>query len=133
MSLAYLETLESNITRGKVVFTCPNSSPSDWLLSKSKNELNLVAQEAANRFGFPVSIYRIVSATEPDVRLRGSYLVATKIREMDEHGEPQIEWSKVGTKNAAEQARDVSFGPSPYFGIIPEAEFKPNAPMKEAW
>jgi hypothetical protein len=55
------------------------------------------------------------------------FLVPTQIGDPGPRGEPQIQWSTVETKEAAEMMRDVKHGPSPFFGMQVEETVPPTA------
>ncbi len=69
-----------------------------------------------------IAVYRLV--TVPDAAGKGSYLIATKILEPGMKGEPNIRFALVDTKEAATMLRDVSLGPSPFFGALLEESVK---------
>ena len=62
-----------------------------------------------------------MDATEGDV-----FLYCKKILEPSPSGEPHLQWGVVDTRDAAEMMRDVSQGPSPYFGLNVEESFQPK-------
>jgi hypothetical protein len=55
-----------------------------------------------------------------------NFLVATRIGDPGARGEPQIEWTVVETKEAAEMMRDVRRGSSPFFAIQDEETVEPS-------
>ena len=123
MSLDYLEDLKAQVDRGKAFFAAPGANTNQWKISEDPEELKGLAQRAANQRKFEQSVYQLVSQSE--VGAGGSYLVCKKIMEPGPRGEPHLEWMLVDTKDAAEMLRDVSHGPSPYFGTLVIETFQP--------
>lgn len=123
MSLEYLENLEILIESGKEFFVCQGVQSSEWTLANSVESLVKSAQRAANSRKYPVNIYRLVNRWEAGVQ--DSYLVVSKILSTSPNGIPKIHWTIVDTKEAAELLRDVSQGPSPYFGATLELIVSP--------
>lgn len=63
----------------------------------------------------PVRIVRLIPPAE--VTPGECFLVPTSVDRPGPRGDPQIGWSVVETKDAAELVRDVRPGPSPYHGM----------------
>ena len=124
MSLDYLEDLSQQIDRGKVIFACPGPQPNEWHMAGNVDELKNFALRAANSRKMEVAIYRLVNSL--DTVTGDSYLVVRKILEPGPRGEPHIQWLVVDTREAAEMLRDVSHGPTPYFGATIETNIKPS-------
>ncbi len=124
MSIDYLEDLEAAVTNGRRKFTCPGPNANEWFISDSLEELQSKAQRTADVRRFQCSIYRLVNKMET---VSGdSYLVVRKILEPGPRGEPHFHWSMVDTREAAEMLRDVSQGPTPFFGAVVEETFSPK-------
>lgn len=124
MSLDYLEDMENYVTNGRLMYACPGANANEWYLTESIDELRSKAQRTANARRFPTHIYRLVNRMET---VSGdSYLVVRKILEPGPRGEPHFQWSVVDTREAAEMLRDVSQGPSPFFGAVVEETFNPQ-------
>ena len=124
MSLDYLEDLSAQIDRGKIYFACPGVQAGEWHLAGAVDDLKNFAQRAANSRKMEVPIYRVVNMM--DTVTGDSYLLVRKILDPGPRGEPRIQWSVVDTREAAEMLRDVSQGPTPYFGATVEQMVKPT-------
>jgi hypothetical protein len=124
MSLDYLEDLSAQIDRGKVYYACPGVQAGEWHLAGAVDDLKNFAQRAANSRKMEVPIYRVVNMM--DTVTGDSYLLVRKILDPGPRGEPRIQWSVVDTREAAEMLRDVSQGPTPYFGATVEQMVKPT-------
>jgi hypothetical protein len=125
MSLEYLEELEHQVDSGRDVYVCPGQGPNQWHISSSLEELRLKAVRAANAKRYPVSVYRLVNKME--TLPNDSFLVVRKIVPgSGRSAEPMMQWILVDTREAAEMLRDVSFGPSPYFGAAVAEVHKPD-------
>lgn len=123
MGMEFLEGIAEVVENGGGYFACPGTQSGEWFLSKSADELSSRAQRTANSTHQAVSVLQLISATE--VSGESSFLVAKKILELGPKGEPRIQWALVGTRDAAELVRDVSQGPTPYFGTVVESTYKP--------
>lgn len=124
MSIDYLEDLENAITNGRRKFACPGPNANEWHIEDSLEGLRAKAQRTADVRRFQCSIYRLVNKMET---VSGdSYLVVRKILEPGPRGEPHFQWSVVDTREAAEMLRDVSHGPTPFFGAVVEETFNPK-------
>ena len=124
MSIDYLEDLESQVTNGRKKFACPGAGANEWYLSENIEKLKPKAQRTADARKFQTHIYRLINRMETvtgDV-----YFVVRKILEPGPRGEAYFQWSVVDTREAAEMLRDVSQGPTPYFGAVIEETFNPR-------
>ena len=124
MAIDYLQDIEHSIDNGRTVYACPSHQGYDWFLNNSVEELRQKAQRTANAKKFEVHIYRMIN--KMDVSEGDIYLYCKKILEPSANGEPHLQWGVVDTKDAAEMMRDVSQGPSPYFGLTVEETFQPK-------
>jgi hypothetical protein len=124
MSIDYLEDLERAVDNGRDVYVCPGAQSSDWELSTDLESLQKKAQRTANALKFKVHIYRLIS--KGDVAGDDCFLVVRKILDSTSRGEPRFQWSIVDTKEAAEMLRDVSQGPTPYYGATIAETFSPQ-------
>jgi hypothetical protein len=115
MSIDWLMELERALENGKDVFACPSVGRSSWQVSKSVDELRKVAQKAADMKKISVNIVRLVP--KQDATAGDLFLVPTGIDESGPRGEPNIRWSTVETREAAEMMRDVRHGPCPFFAM----------------
>lgn len=123
MPLIYLEILEDSISRGKSFFACQGAALHEWYLGSSLDEMRLKAQLAAAARQVPVSLFRLVSRV--DVGEDGPFLIVRNTLHPDPRGEPILRWSLVGSVQAAELLRDVTDGPTPYFGVVIEETIDP--------
>ncbi len=123
MSLSYLEDLESMIDRGAEFYICQGTQSSEWTLSKSYEVVQKKAQRAASVLKMPVPVYRMISKS--DCVSGDSFICVRRILEAGPHDEARFQWAIVDTKEAAEMMRDVSQGPSPYFGVTIEETMAP--------
>lgn len=124
MSIEWLYDLERDVDMGREVFACPGVGPKQWVFSKEGPEaLARTAQRAANITKMKVSIVRLISRHSLSTN---SMLVPVKINDPGPRGEPQIQWSVVESKEAAETMRDIREGPSPYFAMETEATYEPQ-------
>lgn len=125
MSIDWLLDLERGIDGGKEIFACPGPGRNQWIMARSIDELRKHAQRAADTKKMPVTIVRVISKN--DAVAGDLFLVPTSIGEPGARGEPQIQWSPVETKEAAEMMRDVRKGPSPIFGMQVQETVNPAA------
>lgn len=125
MAIDYLTDLEHHIDSGRTLFACQSHQGSEWFISANIEDLRIKAQRAANSKKYSVNIYRLINRM--DVGEGDSYIYVKKIMEPGPKGEPHMQWSIVDTKDAAEMLRDVSEGPSPYFGCTVEETFTPKS------
>ncbi len=124
MSIDWLLDLERMIENGRTLYATPSMGRNQWVIAKSVGELEVQAQRAANQKKLPVNIVRVIS---PHDTLSGDlFLVPTEIGDPGNRGEPNIKWSTVDTKEAAEMMRDVRHGPSPIFGMQVEKTVDPK-------
>jgi hypothetical protein len=124
MSIDYLEDLEKSINNGKELYACPGVQSAEWELSGDMAALEKKAQRTANALKFQCIIYRLIN--KADTVSDDCYLVVRKILDPGSRGEPRFQWGIVDTREAAEMMRDVSQGPSPYFGATIEKTFQPG-------
>jgi hypothetical protein len=124
MSIDYLEDLENAITNGRKKFACPGPNANEWYLADTVDELRAKAQRTADARRFQTHVYRLVNRMETVTG--DSYLVVRKILDAGPRGEPHFQWSVVDTREAAEMLRDVSQGPTPFFGAVIEETFNPK-------
>lgn len=124
MSVDFLSDIEQSLDRGTVLFACPSANSGEWILSKVLDDLRPKAQRAANSKKHELHIYRIVNAM--DAVTGDSFLVVRKFLEPQTDGTPRMHWALVDTREASEVIRDVSQGPSPYFGAVIEETYKPT-------
>jgi hypothetical protein len=124
MSIDYLEDLEKSINNGKELYACPGVQSAEWELSGDMAALEKKAQRTANALKFDCNIYRLIN--KADTVSDDCYLVVRKILDPGSRGEPRFQWGIVDTREAAEMMRDVSQGPSPYFGAAIEKTFQPG-------
>ena len=115
MSIDWLFDLERDIDNGKDIFACAGVSRNQWVIGKPMEELKKVAKRAADNKKLPIHIVRLIS--KHDAVSGDLFLCPVKIGDPGNRGEPQIEWSTVDTKEAAEMMRDVRHGPAPFFGM----------------
>lgn len=124
MSIDYLEDIERDVDNGKDLFVCPGAQSSEWELSSDLEALQKKAQRTANALKYKVHIYRLIN--KGDTVSDDAFLVVRKILDPSARGEPRFQWGIVDTKEAAEMLRDVSQGPTPYFGATIELSFSPS-------
>ena len=124
MSIDWLDDLSRAIDNGKEVYMAPGLQNNEWLLAYSLEELRIKAQRTANSRKFQAHVYRLVN--KMDTVSDDSYLVVRKILDPSPQGDPRFQWSIVDTREAAEMMRDVSRGPTPYFGAVVTETFEPQ-------
>jgi hypothetical protein len=115
VSIDWLFDFERAIDNGKEVYACAGVGRNEWIIGKPIEELKKVAKRAAEHKKLPISIVRVIS--KHDAIAGDLFLCPTSIDNPGPRGEPNIKWSAVETKEAAEMMRDVKQGPSPFFGI----------------
>lgn len=123
MSIDWLMDLDREVSNGKAIFACPNVSRGQWAVSYELEDLDSIAKKAATYKKSPVTVYRVISPH--DTVIGDLYLCPTEIGGSNTKGEPEIKWSTVDTKEAAEMMRDLRHGSSPIFGIQVEKEIQP--------
>jgi hypothetical protein len=124
MTIDFLNDLERALENGREVFACPGNVRNVWRMGKSVEDLRRDAQRAADARKMEVQIVRLIlknEATSGDL-----FLVPTSIDEAGPRGEPNIKWSTVDTKEAAEMMRDVRQGPCPFFAMQVEESIHPS-------
>jgi hypothetical protein len=122
MSADFLTALEDAIEHGKSFYACAETT--GFLVSSSLKDVQSFAKKSADSRGVESIIFRLVnrlSTTTGD-----SYLIAKKFLEPGANGEARILWAMVDTREAAEMMRDISDGPSPYFGVTVQQVIKPD-------
>jgi hypothetical protein len=121
VSIDFLFEIERAVERGKEIYACPGVVSGRWEIGSSIETIRKAAKRSAESRKTSVNIMRLVPNTSlmPDTPL----LIATKIGDGD--GASAITWTTVDTKDAAETLRDVSQGPSPYFGLEVEETVQP--------
>lgn len=124
MSIDYLEDLENEITNGKEFFACPGPQSNEWHLANVIDELVPKAKRTANSNKMEAKIFRLVN--KMDATTGDSFLVVRKILDPGPRGEPNLRWTLVDTREAADMLRDVSQGPTPYFGAIAQQTVQPD-------
>ena len=123
MAMDYLQDLEHHIDQGRVIYACQGQHGNEWVISSDLEEARLKAQRAANSRKYQVSLFRLIN--KMDTVTGDSYLFVRKILEPGPKGEPHLNWSLADTREGAEMMRDVSQGPSPYFGATVVEAFEP--------
>lgn len=124
MSIDWLFDLERMIEGGKDIFACPGVGRNQWVIGRSVEDLKRFAKRAADNRKMQVQIVRLIPKS--DAIAGNLFLVPTRIDEPGSRGEPQIQWSSVETKEAAEMMRDVRHGPAPFFGMQIETSVAPE-------
>lgn len=125
MSYDYLEELEQRVVRGEELFTTPGLGENEWHIGSDFEKLSQKAQMTANSRGYDSCMYKLTSGMDMSGKM--VYFVVRKLLEPLASGDPNIRWCIVDTKEAAEMLRDVSQGPSPYFGVMLVKKFKAEA------
>ncbi len=129
LAIDWLGELERNVENGQRVLACPGIAEKEWIIGKPIEELRMVAQRVADAKKAPVSVVTLLPKSE--TLIGELFLVPTKIVDSpDKRGNPQIKWSLVDTKEAAEMMRDVKYGPSPYFGMQTVEVINPTVAAK---
>ena len=123
MSIDWLHDLERAIENGREYYVTQSVGRSNWVVGRSVEELRKNAQRAANHRKLPVAIARLVP--KDDTVTGDLFLVPVEIGDPGHRGEPNIRWTTVDTKEAAEMMRDVRHGPSPVFGMQIEETLAP--------
>ena len=123
----WLSELERAVEKGQQILACRDVAEKNWVIGRPIDDLRGLARRVADVKKIDVSIVQLLPKSE--ALLGEFYLVPTKIIDSaDKRGNPQISWSLVDSKEAAEMMRDVKFGPSPYFGMQTIEVIKPNTP-----
>ncbi|MBX7138582.1 MAG: hypothetical protein K1X83_11430 [Oligoflexia bacterium] len=124
MSIDYLLDLERDIDAGKDIYACPGVGRNQWVLGRNSEDLKKIARRTAEHKKIAVNIVRLIPKS--DAIAGNLFLVPTKIGDPGSRGEPQIEWTIIETKEAAETMRDVRHGPSPFFATQVEDTISPQ-------
>lgn len=127
MSIDWIVDLERDIDNGKDILACPAIARNQWIIGKPIEELQKMAKRAAEHKKMSVGIVRLIS--KHDAVSGDLFLVPTSIGDPGPRGEPQVQWSTVETKEAAEMMRDVRHGPAPFFGMqtVETVEYEESA------
>ena len=125
MSIDWLFDLERDIENGKDLFACQGTGRNQYIIAKTVEDLRKHAKRAATTKKFAVQIVRLIP--KGDAVAGNLFLVPTSIDEPGARGEPQVKWSAVETKEAAEMMRDVRRGPAPFFAMQVEQNIEPDA------
>ena len=123
MSIDYLAEMEHEVDSGREIYACPGPQGNEWYISSDLEDLRKKAQRSASALKREVQIFKLIN--KMDTVSGDSYLAVRKILEPGPKGEPKMQWTLVDTREAAEMMRDVSEGPSPYFGTSIVATFLP--------
>lgn len=123
MSIDWLMDLERAIDNGKDLFACPGVGRNQWMIRPNVADIQAFAKRAAGQKKMAVNIVRLIS--KDDAVSGDLFLVPTSIGEPGSRGEPQVEFSTVETKEAAEMMRDVRHGPAPFFGMQVQSQVEP--------
>lgn len=115
MSIDWIQDLDRDIENGREIYACPAVQRNQWVIGKPMEELKKFAKRAAEHKKMSVNIVQLIS--KADAIAGDLFLVPTNIGEPGSRGEPQVQWSTVETKEAAEMMRDVKHGPAPFFGM----------------
>jgi len=124
MSIDWLYDLERALENGQELFACPGVGRNQWSISKSLDDVKKLGKRAADSKKIPVNVVRLIP--KQDAVAGDLFLVPTSIEDQGPRGEPNIKWSTVETREAAEMMRDVKFGPSPFFGMQVEEVMEPK-------
>ncbi|RIL10272.1 MAG: hypothetical protein DCC75_04715 [Proteobacteria bacterium] len=123
MSIDFLFELERSIDGGKEIYACPGLGRNQWVIGKSAEDLKKQAQRSADSKKMPVQIVKLIS--KQDAVAGDMYLVPTQIGDPGARGEPNIQWSVMETKEAADNMKDVRKGPAPFFGMQLQETIQP--------
>ena len=115
MSIDWLWELERAIDSGKIIYACPSVGRNQWIIGRPLDELRKAAKRSVENRKIACNIVRLIPKS--DAIAGNLFLVPVVIGEPGSRGEPQIQWSTVETKDAAEMMRDVRHGPAPFFGM----------------
>ena len=124
MTMDYLSELENEVDSGRPYWACPGQGMNEWYISDDLEDLKKKAQRTANAKKYPATIFKLIN--KMDTTSGDAYLVVRKILDPGPKGEPHLNWTIVDTREAAELMRDVSQGPTPYFGATQEETFDPK-------
>ncbi|MCB0340279.1 MAG: hypothetical protein KDD53_11775 [Bdellovibrionales bacterium] len=115
MSIDWLFDIERDLDNGKEILACPGVAQNDWVVGKPLDELRRVGKRTASSKKISVNIVKLIPKL--DTVAGDLYLVPTRIGDPGGRGEPQVKWSVVDTREAAEMMRDLRHGPAPFFGM----------------
>ena len=117
MGINFLEDLAEAVGRGTSIYVCPGPLTGRWEMHKTLEGIKQLAKRCANARKAPVKVMRLIPST--NILPENQILIPSKIGSEDEKGMANVTWSTVETVDAAETLRDVSHGPSPFFGLEP--------------
>ena len=125
MSIDYLLDLERDLERGKPVYACPGPGARQWMVAKSIDDIRRLARRVADGSRSPVGVMRLL---QPHEAATGElFLVPMQVDPPGARGEAKLHWRPVGSREAAEELRDVRYGPVPYFCLRFEESVPPSA------
>jgi len=124
MSYEWVEELAGKIDDGEEYYACPGTMRDEWHVSPEYEELEKKAERAAGAVRREVHLYRLVNADQASNK--DSFLIVKDFVEHGSRGEIKVQWAMVDTKDGAELMRDVSYGPTPFFGAVSVRSFKPD-------
>jgi hypothetical protein len=118
MTMDYLIEVERVIDSGRPLYACAGHQGQEWFIDESLDDIRKRAKRTANAKKSACTIYRLINRM--DTGEGDSYLTVRRILEPGPKGEPHLSFILVDTREAAEMLRDVSQGPTPYFGATLE-------------
>lgn len=124
MSIDWLYDIEREIDNGKTMLACPGVGSNEWVVGRPLEDLRKLARRVADAKKVQVNIVKLVP--KHDTLSGDLYLVPTKIEQPGARGEPQVKWSVVDTREAAEMMKDLRHGPAPFFGMQIEESINPQ-------
>ncbi len=122
IDLDFLDQIEQRLEDGLEVYACQGAGAYQWYILNSLDDILLKAKQAVDLKKYPLNVYRVISGSEVAPE---SYLVVKRVV-ISTVGEPRYEWVQVDTSDAAEQVRDITYGPTQFFGLITETVLKPS-------
>lgn len=123
MTIDWLLDIERAIDGGREILACISAGQNEWVVGRPLDDLRKVAKRVSEAKKSSVPIVKLVS--KDDTLTGDLFLVPTRIEQPGVRGEPQIKWSVVDTKEAAEMMRDVRHGPAPFFGMQTQETIQP--------